>query len=178
MDGSPASPVQVPRTVPGLIRVSSAQEDLWLAQKLVPGLPNNISAYLDVSGEIDRWVMDTALRRVLGEAQSVLVNFVEDVDGPRQVARDPNQWNPFFVDVSGDVDPESVARASMADLVGQPFDLERDALYRAGLIKLGDFRYFLFAVSHHLVMDGFGVAILARRIAEVYTSLATGGVNS
>ncbi|UUK33965.1 condensation domain-containing protein (plasmid) [Rhodococcus opacus] len=174
MDGSPASPVQVPRTVPGLIRVSSAQEDLWLAQKLVPGLPNNISAYLDVSGEIDRWVMDTALRRVLGEAQSVLVNFVEDVDGPRQVARDPNQWNPFFVDVSGDVDPESVARASMADLVGQPFDLERDALYRAGLIKLGDFRYFLFAVSHHLVMDGFGVAILARRIAEVYTSLATG----
>ncbi len=63
-------------------RVSSAQEALWLAQKLAPGLSNNIAAYLDISGDIDPSVMDAALRRVADEARSVLVNFVEDEDGP------------------------------------------------------------------------------------------------
>ncbi|QQZ16549.1 non-ribosomal peptide synthetase [Rhodococcus sp. 21391] len=155
-------------------RVSSAQEALWLAQKLAPGLSNNIAAYLDISGDIDPSVMDAALRRVADEARSVLVNFVEDEDGPRQVVRDANSWKPFFIDVSAEEDPESAASASMAEVGAVPFDLERDALYRAGLIKVHSARFFLCAVCHHIVMDGFGVAILALRIGEIYTALKTG----
>nr|WP_167372163.1 non-ribosomal peptide synthetase [Rhodococcus koreensis] len=155
-------------------RVSSAQEALWLAQRLAPGLSNNIAAYLDISGDIDPPVMEAALRRVAEEARSVLVNFVEDGDGPRQVARDSNSWKPFFVDVSAAADPESAAKASMAEVCAVPFDLEHDALYRAGLIKVHGARFFLCAVCHHIVMDGFGVAILARRIGEIYTALKAG----
>ncbi len=40
------------------LRVSSAQEALWLAQKLAPGLSNNIAAYLDISGDIAPSVME------------------------------------------------------------------------------------------------------------------------
>ncbi|WP_160118502.1 non-ribosomal peptide synthetase, partial [Rhodococcus wratislaviensis] len=156
------------------LRVSSAQEALWLAQKLAPGLSNNISAYLDISGEIDPSVMDDALRRVAEEARSVLVNFVENEDGPRQVVRDCKSWTPFFIDVSAEADAESAAKASMAEIGAVPFDLERDALYRAGLIKVHDARFFLCAVCHHIVMDGFGVAILASRIGEIYTAMKTG----
>ncbi|MGW4340112.1 amino acid adenylation domain-containing protein, partial [Rhodococcus koreensis] len=155
-------------------RVSSAQEALWLAQRLAPGLSNNIAAYLDISGDIDPPVMEAALRRVAEEARSVLVNFVEDGNGPRQVARDSNSWKPFFVDVSAAEDPESAAKASMAEVCAVPFDLEHDALYRAGLIKVHGARFFLCAVCHHIVMDGFGVAILARRIGEIYTALKAG----
>ncbi|PBC50623.1 non-ribosomal peptide synthetase, partial [Rhodococcus sp. ACS1] len=118
--------------------------------------------------------MEAALRRVAKEARSVLVNFVEDGDGPRQVARDSNSWKPFFVDVSAAADPESAAKASMAEVCAVPFDLEHDALYRAGLIKVHGARFFLCAVCHHIVMDGFGVAILARRIGEIYTALKAG----
>ncbi len=118
--------------------------------------------------------MEAALRRVAEEARSVLVNFVEDGDGPRQVARDSNSWKPFFVDVSAAADPESAAKASMAEVCAVPFDLEHDALYRAGLIKVHGARFFLCAVCHHIVMDGFGVAILARRIGEIYTALKAG----
>ncbi|MFC9841256.1 condensation domain-containing protein [Rhodococcus sp. NPDC127530] len=155
-------------------RVSSAQEALWLAQKLAPGLSNNIAAYLDISGDIDPPVMEAALQRVAEEARSVLVNFVEDEDGPRQVVRASNSWKPFFIDVSAEADPQSAAKASMAEVGAVPFDLERDALYRAGLIKVHDTRFFLCAVCHHIVMDGFGVAILASRIGEIYTALKTG----
>ena len=80
--------------------------------------------------------------------------------------RDCSDWSTFFVDVSGEADPEGAAEALMAEMVDQPFDLERDTLYRAGLIKLGDSRFFVFSVFHHIVADGFGTAIIARRMGK------------
>ena len=161
-------------TESGSLPVSSAQEALWLAQKLVPSLSNNISGHLDVAGPIDPSVMDAALRRTYGEALTLQVNIIDDATGLRQVPRDCSDWSTFFVDVSGEADPEGAAETLMAEMVDQPFDLERDTLYRAGLIKLGDSRFFVFSVFHHIVVDGFGTAIIARRIGEVYTALKQG----
>uniref|UniRef100_UPI001C3FB19C condensation domain-containing protein n=1 Tax=Nocardia sienata TaxID=248552 RepID=UPI001C3FB19C len=161
-------------TASNSFQLSSAQKALWLAQKMVPSLSNNISGYLDVSGPIDPPMMDAALRRAYGEARTLQVNIVEGAGGPRQVMRDCSRWKPFFIDVSGNADPESAARESMADLVGQPFDLERDTLYRSGLIKLGESRFFVLLVFHHIVVDGFGAYMIARRIGEVFTALKKG----
>ncbi|MDT2009441.1 hypothetical protein FXW78_46570 [Rhodococcus opacus] len=176
MDSSPElDPPMVPESHARRIPVSSGQEDLWFAQQLAPGLPNNIAAYLDIAGVIDPVRMDAALRRVLGEARTILVNFVEDEDGrPRQVLQDPDRWNPLFFDLSDDIDPQSAAQALMADVVRQPFDLERDALCRGGLIRLGESRFYLFTVCPHIVTDAFGGVILARRTADVYAALQSG----
>ncbi|WP_156772245.1 amino acid adenylation domain-containing protein, partial [Mycobacterium sp. 1245805.9] len=156
------------------IDVSSAQEALWFAQRLVPHLPNNISCHLDIDGPIDHPTMAAALRQVCGEAETLRAAFAEDDRGPYQTVCDPETWAPDFFDVSDTDDPESVGRSIISDITRRAFDLRRGISCRAGLIKRADRRYSLFVVVHHIVCDGFGLLVSVRRIAEVYTALKLG----
>ncbi|MFJ2768447.1 non-ribosomal peptide synthase/polyketide synthase [Streptomyces sp. NPDC087300] len=175
--------------------MSSAQEALWLAQELNPDVSNNVAVCWDVRGGLDIEVLDTALRTVLAETDTVRVNFRrgEGGAGPRQTLRadavdagtgadaidagtgevpDPA---PFFVDVSAADDPRAAARDVVAECVRVPFDLAHDTLYRVGTVRRADGHHLLVLVFHHIVTDAYGViGLLSRRIAEVYSALLAG----
>ncbi len=155
--------------------VSSAQQGLWLAQKLTPEVSNNPTMLWEIVGEIDLPVLHAALRRVFGETEAVLVNLVEEADGLRQLIGDPGRFEPFAIDLNTADDPEAVALALLGDLVGSHFDLARDLLFRVGTIRLAPSRVFLVVIFHHTVADGFsGITMLSPRVAEVYRALRSG----
>ncbi|OBK43267.1 non-ribosomal peptide synthetase [Mycobacterium sp. 1081908.1] len=156
------------------IDISSAQEALWFAQRLVPHLPNNISCHLDIDGPVDHPTMAAALRQVCWEAETLRVAFSEDDRGLYQTVLDSAAWEPDFFDVSHTENPESVGREIISEITCRAFDLRRDILCRAGLIKLAERRYSLFVVVHHIVCDGFGLLVAVRRMSEVYTALKFG----
>ena len=60
-----------------------------------------------------------------------------------------------------------------ADLV-RPFDLARGPLFGYALLKAAADQFYFYARYHHIVMDGFGSSLVARRVAEVYTDLVAG----
>ncbi|MEV0558615.1 amino acid adenylation domain-containing protein [Streptomyces sp. NPDC050597] len=154
---------------------SSAQRGLWLAQRMSPETLNHALFMWDVDGELDVAVMESAFRHVLEEAEILRVNFVDDDGELRQVPRELGDWRPFFMDFSDAADPEQAAREALADMLGQPFDLERDLLLRLGVVKLAANRSLVVIAYHHLVSDGYGAGgLLSRRLAEVYTALARG----
>lgn len=154
---------------------SSAQKGMWLAQKMAPDSPNHPLFMWDVDGELDVAVMESAFRYVLNEAEVLRVTFVDDGEGVRLVPRELGDWAPFYLDLSERDDPEQAARDALADLIREPFDLERDILFRMGVIKLEAARYLISIAYHHLVTDGFGsTGLLSRRLAEVYTALVRG----
>ncbi|MEU6770353.1 AMP-binding protein [Streptomyces sp. NPDC046759] len=154
---------------------SSAHKGLWLAQKMSSDTLNHALAMWDVDGELDAAVMESAFRHVLGEAEVLRVNFVDDGGGLRLVPRELGDWRPFFLDLSAETDPEQAAREALADMVRRPFDLERDLLFRLGVVKLGATRSLLVIAYHHLVSDGYGAGgLLSRRLAEVYSALVRG----
>jgi nonribosomal peptide synthetase DhbF len=154
---------------------SAAHKGLWRAQKMSPDTLNHALFMWDVDGELDAAVMEAAFRHVLGEAEVLRVTFVEDGGALRQVPRDLADWQPFFLDLSAEADPEQAAREALAGVVGQPFDLERDLLVRLGVVRLGSARSLVVIAYHHLVSDGFGAGgLFSRRLAEVYTALAQG----
>lgn len=154
---------------------SSAHKGLWLAQKMSPETLNHAMIMWDVDGELDAAVMESAFRRVLGEAEVLRVNFVDDGSGLRLVPRELGDWRPFFLDLSAEADPEQSAREALADLVKQPFDLERDLLLRLGVVTLAPARSLVVIAYHHLISDGYGAGgLLSRRLAEVYTALVRG----
>ncbi|WP_424643436.1 non-ribosomal peptide synthetase [Embleya sp. AB8] len=155
---------------------SSAHKGLWLAQKMNPDTLNHALSMWDVAGELDAAVLESAFRHVLGEAEVLRVNFVDDGGGLRLVPREPEDWQPFFLDFGTAADPEQAAREALADLLKQPFDLERELLIRLGVVKLGAARSLVVIAYHHLVSDGYGAGgLLSRRLAEVYTALVRGG---
>ncbi|MEV0296983.1 condensation domain-containing protein, partial [Nocardia sp. NPDC050710] len=154
--------------------ISSVQEALWWAQRLAPDLSNNVAGYIDVTGCVDRALLAAALRVVVAEVDVLFVNFTEEARGLRRIARDDRGWRPVFVDVSGAEDPLASAQRYMDDCLRLPFDLAGELLFRGGTIKLGEDRYFLFAIAHHIVIDGYGLGLVVRRIADVYSAMAHG----
>ncbi|MGY5060939.1 non-ribosomal peptide synthetase [Streptomyces sp. 900105755] len=154
---------------------SSAQEGLWLAQRMAPDTLNHAMFMWDVDGPLDATIMESAFLHVLDEAEVLRVTFVDNGDGLQQVPREVGDWRPFFLDFSAAVDPEQAAREALADIVGRPFDLDRDLLARLGVVRLTEARSLVVISYHHLVSDGYGAgSLLSRRLAEVYTSLAEG----
>ena len=166
--------------VEGLICVSSfgassAHKGMWRAQEMAPDTPNHALTMWDVDGELDAAVVEAAFLHVMGEAEVLRVNFVDDGSGLRLVPRELGDWQPFSLDLSAEADPEQAARDALADLVRQPFDLARDLLFRLGVVKLAPTRSLLVIAYHHLISDGFGAGgLLSRRLAEVYTALVRG----
>ncbi|RKS97190.1 nonribosomal peptide synthetase DhbF [Streptomyces sp. 3211.6] len=155
--------------------VSSAHEGMWRAQKMAPDTPNHALTMWDVAGALDGEAIASAFRHVMGEAEVLRVNFVDEGAGLRLVPRDLGDWQPFLLDLSAAADPERAAREALADLVRQPFDLERDLLFRLGVVRLAADRSLLVIAYHHLISDGFGAGgLLSRRLAEVYTALVRG----
>ena len=60
-----------------------------------------------------------------------------------------------------------------ADLA-RPIDPTSEPLFGFALFKVSADRFFWYARYHHIVMDGLSMALVARRLADVYTKLKVG----
>lgn len=155
--------------------VSLAQEALWLEQNLAPGVPNSTSTVWAVRGDIDRGLLEDALRTAIAEASALQVNFREDRGVLRLLTRAPEAWEPFRLDVSNAADPAVAARDFLTEQVGRPFDLGEDALFRVGIVRLGDDQHLLCLILHQILIDAFtAFTLLSQRIAEIYRGLRAG----
>ncbi|USQ86896.1 non-ribosomal peptide synthase/polyketide synthase [Streptomyces phaeoluteigriseus] len=156
--------------------LTAAQRELWLAEQRTAGvIPTyRIGEYLDISGPVDTDLFADVLRRVVAENEALHVGFADDGDGPRQIPRSPGDWSPLRLDLSGRDAPHAAALEWMAADRLRPLDLTRDPLYSQALIKLSDERHLWYHSYHHLVCDGLGYALVARRVASVYTAAAQG----
>ncbi|MFE6778221.1 amino acid adenylation domain-containing protein [Streptomyces sp. NPDC057702] len=184
------------RPAPGL-PLTSAQSGMWFAQALDPDSPaQNTAEYLEIHGPLDPVAFAEALHRTTGEADALRVRLVADpggADGPRQVPVEIEPPGRPAPEGAGDVarcafplhqadlrapdagaDPDAAALAWMRADLATPFDLERGPLFQHALFRVGDERWLWYQRVHHIVMDGYGYSLLARRVAEVYTALATG----
>ena len=155
--------------------LSAGQIGIWFAQQINPSSPAyNIGEYIEIHGSIDPGLFEQALRQVVIESEALCVRIVEHPDGPRQVVGDAPAWTMPFVDVSDEPDPRAEAETWMRAELARPIDPTKGPLFSYALFKASADRFFWYARYHHIVMDGFGMALVARRLADVYTRLSVG----
>ncbi|AYG64357.1 amino acid adenylation domain-containing protein (plasmid) [Rhizobium jaguaris] len=158
-------------------RLTAPQTEIWLAEQLTPGTARyNIAEYLEIQGPVDQILFERALRQTVCEAESLHVSFFDGDEGPRQIRRRRTDWSFPVIDVSAEADPRAAAEAWMQADLARPADLVHGPLFTYALFQAGPDRAFWFQRYHHIVMDGYGAALLARRLADVYTALAAGRV--
>ncbi|GHG47184.1 non-ribosomal peptide synthetase [Streptomyces griseocarneus] len=163
--------------------LTGAQSGMWYAQALDPGSPAlNTAEYLDIHGDIDPVLFAEALHRTVGEAEALRVRLVDTPAGPRQLpVAVPAPGSGFPLHTAdlrerGDAGRAvAAATAWMRADLAVPFDLAGGPLFAHALFRVGDRRWLWYQRVHHAVLDGYGYALVARRVAEVYTALATGG---
>lgn len=54
------------------------------------------------------------------------------------------------------------------------FSLENSLLWRVSLIQVAEDRYYMLLTIHHVIIDGWSFGVLAKELADVYSSLSKG----
>ncbi|MGX6750507.1 amino acid adenylation domain-containing protein, partial [Streptomyces xantholiticus] len=160
-----------------LLPLTAAQSGVWYAQQLNPqNTIFNTGEFLEIAGPVDAGLFEAALRRVVAEAETLRLRFLEADGGPVATIApaDSLDWSLHVVDVSAEPDPMTAARAWMAEDFAKPLDTEHDQLFLFALFKVAEDRHLWLHRYHHLLVDGFTVNMVARRTAEVYSALVAG----
>jgi len=151
-----------------------AQRGLWLTQKITPGANLNIAEAVEICGPIKAEIFRRALHQLVAEAEQLRVRVVEKDGIPRQIPWQKYSGDFPYVDMSHEEDPRKAIHDWTMHEVMQPVDLAKGPLWVSALLKASDDSYFWYQRAHHIVYDGYGGGLVARRLAELYTAYARG----
>jgi amino acid adenylation domain-containing protein len=148
---------------------------MWLAHELDPSKRAGILAeYVEIHGPVDPPLLTQAWREVCAETDAWRVRFVGGEGEPAQTIAETALSSPSLIDVSTRISPEAAAEEWMRTDLAQPTDLANGPVATFAILKVADDRYFWYQRFHHIMIDYYGVVLCTRRLAEVYTALATG----
>ncbi|GAB6040068.1 non-ribosomal peptide synthetase [Endothiovibrio diazotrophicus] len=150
-----------------------AQRRLWFLDRLTGGANPfyNIPAALDLHGPLDRDALRRALHALGERHPQLLARFVEVAEKPR--LRIPAGSRIELAEET--VADEDAAQRRCEEEARRPFDLAAEAPMRARLIRLKEeHHHILFLNTHHIVSDGWSMALLVRDLSALYNAFAAG----
>ncbi|MER6770907.1 amino acid adenylation domain-containing protein [Streptomyces bacillaris] len=155
--------------------LTEAQLGLWSAQRLDPANPAYLTAeYVELTGALDEQAFATAVTRTIGEADGLSVRFTADGDTVHQETGAVPPARPALLDFREADDPDAAAHAWMAHELSLPVDLEDGPLQLHALLRTGDEQWLWYHRCHHILLDAYGYARFAERVAELYGHLRAG----
>ncbi|WP_024804816.1 non-ribosomal peptide synthetase [Nocardia sp. BMG51109] len=158
---------------PDLLRpLSAAQRGIWFAHRARPDNPAyHIATCVEFSGPIDARTLRRAIRHATAEAEGLRVRFIEDGNRIRQVLEPSDAWEIPAHDFGAAADPRAAAQEWMHARLREPFDTSRAPLFEFALLAVSPTETLWFSKFHHLLVDGFGITLFTRRVADMYTAL-------
>jgi len=153
------------------LALSYAQERLWfLAQLEAESTAYNIGAALCIRGALDAKRLRRAIQGVVHRHEALRTTF-EAVDGvPVQKIHPPRPWHLPVVDLTcaPGTSRHEAARQWARNQVERAIDLQVGPLLWTALLRLDDDEHILVAVLHHIISDGWSMAVLLREIEALY----------
>jgi amino acid adenylation domain-containing protein len=156
---------------------SFAQERLWFLNQLMPSsYAYNIPTALGIRGQLDLESLKRALNEVVARHETLRSTLVAVGGRPLQVIRPRLDIELPLVDIRGlPADQrQDEARRLANELYRTPFDLAHGPLIRALAIVLAPDETVLVVVIHHIVADGWSLAILNRELSALYQAFLSG----
>ncbi|WP_151772315.1 non-ribosomal peptide synthase/polyketide synthase [Streptomyces abyssomicinicus] len=170
--GDPADgpPDLIPAVRPdGPAPLSYAQQRLWFLDRFEPGATEYTTlSVLRMRGPLDERALRAALDGLVARHEALRTTFAERDGSARQVVRPPFPVGLPADDLTGM--GEQALDALLAAEAATPFDLEAGPLLRARLARLAADDHVLVLALHHIVTDGWSVAVLGRDLSELYTA--------
>ncbi|HEX5255322.1 MAG TPA: amino acid adenylation domain-containing protein, partial [Mycobacterium sp.] len=161
-----------------VLPLTRGQLAIWLAQQTSYfDAEWQLGVLVRIEGALERVILQRAIRQVVGEAETLRATFFQ-VDGEVfQKALDYPDVELAYYDLSGSQDPVQEARERASSIQQTPLPLT-GPLFKFALFQTGTDEYYWFGCFHHIVIDGLGISLIGRRIAAVYSALASGGTVS
>ncbi|HEU0149444.1 MAG TPA: amino acid adenylation domain-containing protein, partial [Bradyrhizobium sp.] len=151
-----SAPPLLPASRDEPLPLSHAQERLWFLEQLgLAGGTYNISAAVRLIGRLDVAALSATLSEVVRRHESLRTRFERRGESAIQVIDPP--WPVVLEPVAVEA---GAARSRAEAIMAQPFDLARDRLLRAALLRLSPEVHVLVLSMHHVVSDGWSMGVL------------------
>ena len=157
--------------------LSFAQQRLWFFDQLKP----NSAVYLipravRLRGRLHVEALHQALDALVARHEVLRTSFTSIDGSPMQVIAERRVVALPVIDLSlyPEAEREVQARRLAAEEAQRPFDLARDLLLRATLLRLGPEDHVLLLTMHHIAFDAWSVGILTREVAALYEAFTRG----
>jgi amino acid adenylation domain-containing protein len=157
--------------------LSFAQQRLWFIDQLEGGSAEyNLPVRIELAGAMDGPALRLALQAIVARHEVLRTAIVSDEGQARQLIREDAAIVFDEHDLRA-LEPAQraaeLARLADAD-AARPFDLARDVLLRAALVRLEDERHVLLLNLHHIAADGWSFGILRRELGTLYNGYLQG----
>jgi len=171
-----ASEGSIPRRAPGApVPMSFAQWRLWFLEQLRPGTNAwNTPVAAEIDGKLDVGALQRSLQFLVMRHPTLRTVFAAPGGRPSPAVLPGTEVTSSLPVHDAQRDDPATVRALIDHEVSTPFDLERDLMLRARLIRLAPEKHVLALVAHHIACDGWSKAILLDDLAAAYEAFAAG----
>ncbi|MEM7086876.1 MAG: amino acid adenylation domain-containing protein [Bacteroidota bacterium] len=146
--------------------VTPAQYAIWLAgQGHKKSIAYNMSAAYHINGNIDVALLEDVFQSLIHYYEILRTNFVEFQGFPHQKINsiEETSFSIDRIDVEGSTMEETIQK-----YIHKEFDLVHDALLRVGIIHDSQHQSCLVFSTHHLIMDGWSLEQLIKKVIAYY----------
>lgn len=150
--------------------LSSAQQRIWLMEKITPGTPTfNLAEVFRFRGKLNIHALLNSISELINRHASLRTVFFERDGEPVQQVRPPTQVFSSVTALRGErKNQEGELQAIISGELHRPFDLQNGPLIRIRLLKFNDCEHVLVIAMHHIITDGWSNSVLVNEMFECY----------
>jgi hypothetical protein len=175
-EGIPTLPRYSESGQPRVFPLSSAQRLMWFNEQQSPGAHNMSPPAIHLRGPLDVPALVASLHEICIRHETLRTTVSPCNGEPVHIVRPPRPVSLTRVDLRG-LPPETREAEASRLIVREtrrPFDLSRDLMLRATLVRLDDEEHVLLLVMHHIAADGQSSKVLFDELSALYNALRTG----
>jgi len=155
--------------------LSFAQQRLWFLDQLHPRKADyNLSHLLHIEGPLNIPALCDALNVIVARHEALRTTFEDRRDEVFQRITPELILEIPVVELRDHTIQNNELQSLVEEDVGRPFDLTADALLRAKLFRLAPDRHILQITMHHIISDGWSIAVLNRELGILYNDFCSG----
>jgi hypothetical protein len=153
--------------------LSFAQERMWFINQMdQDSSAYHISMALHLIGALDVQALEQSLSEIIRRHEVLRTTFMNQGGQPVQIIAENAEFVLPVIDftVKGGLPDKAEVRKLAKKEAQRPFDLSRDLLLRASLVRLGAEDHGLFLIMHHIVSDAWSMRILFHELSSLYAA--------
>jgi len=157
--------------------LSFAQQRLWFHHQLEPNSGiYHIPTAARLRGPLHVQALSEALNAVVARHEALRTTFHLQGEEPVQAVAERGTVALPLLDLAGLPDTEREGRLddTLRAEARRPFDLSRDMMLRALLVRLAADDHVLLVTLHHIAADGWSLEVLTRELSELYSAHVEG----
>ena len=162
------------RNVVNPIPLSFSQERLWFIDLLEGSVNYHLPEVLRLKGELNREALSKALRAIVDRHEILRTVYREENGQVYQEVKPAGTWVLRESEGIKYQDDPGGLESYIAALTQAAFDLGKDEMFRAELIRLGPLEHILVVTVHHIASDASSMPVLVSEVASLYEAYASG----